>query len=610
MKKLALLLASVTIASAAMAQISITGSSLTYTQDFNSLDTLSATPYNTALPTGWALAETGTNANSTYRGGAGASNAGDTYSFGTSGSTERALGGVASGSLLPAFGARFVNNTGAAITHFDVTYHGEQWRLGNPASHTDTLYFMYSTNATSVGDAAATWTEASALTLTSVLTSGTAAGATDGNTNFSTMTGTVTVNIPNGATLTIKWMDPNIIGSDDALAVDDLSITFANGAPPPPTYNPNLITVTPADNSSNVATTTNTLTMTFDRMVSKGTGNIVLYNETDQTNQTFNVTSADVTLNGGTIGDVVTISNVVIALSKTYHVMYDSTAFDTAGYKSAGIYDTTTWNFAAATPPPPPVTSLDENFDASCGATPSNLPSGWMKYSVVGSQQWNCYSFGYSGTPCAQMNGYQSGNNVNEDWLITPKMDLSAMTNAYFQFRAFKKFSGDDLTVLTSSDYIGAGDPNAATWTNLNVNFANADTNWHIFQADLTPYKATPMYVAFKYISTANDGAQWKVDNVMTSGTNNIINFSKASLEFAVLGNATTSEFTIGYKLEAGKYTLSVYDITGREVHTQSMNIQSGAHRTTVSGLNLNSGMYLIKLSNGNTFGVAKAIVQ
>ena len=60
-----------------------------YTQDF---DTLANVGGSNALPLGWALDETGTSAanNGSYATGAGSSNAGDVYSFGASGSTERA----------------------------------------------------------------------------------------------------------------------------------------------------------------------------------------------------------------------------------------------------------------------------------------------------------------------------------------------------------------------------------------------------------------------------------------------------------------------------------------------------------------------------------------
>jgi hypothetical protein len=113
--------------------ISLTGA--TYSEDFN---TLASTGTSSATPNGWALVETGTNANTTYTAGTGSSNTGDTCSFGATGSSERAFGGLQSGSLNPTIGASFTNNTGKTLTVVSLSYVGEQWRLGT-SGRTDRL---------------------------------------------------------------------------------------------------------------------------------------------------------------------------------------------------------------------------------------------------------------------------------------------------------------------------------------------------------------------------------------------------------------------------------------------------------------------------------------
>src|SRR5687768_9628182 len=101
------------------AQVSLTGG--IYTQNFNTL-ALSGT--SSTVPAGWLFSESGTNANGTYTAGTGSSNTGDTYSFGPSANTERAFGGLQSGSLNPTVGAGFTNNTGGTITTLAITYTG------------------------------------------------------------------------------------------------------------------------------------------------------------------------------------------------------------------------------------------------------------------------------------------------------------------------------------------------------------------------------------------------------------------------------------------------------------------------------------------------------
>ena len=322
----------------------LTGTNPTYTQDFNTLDTAS-TLASSNLPSGWAIFEFGTSTTTVdnkYKGGNGNSNTGETYSLGTNGSTERALGSLASGSNIPSYGVTFTNNTNKTITSITINYKGEQWRAGQVArTNVDSLRFLYSTSATGLNDTLGSWTEDVNLMLNTPNMTATTAAGIDGNAtgNFTNKSGTLTVSIPAGGYIILKWLDKNIGGSDDALGIDDINISFTTSNVV--TYNPNLISTTPANNATGVAVNSN-LTMTFDRTVSKGTGNIYIKNTTDGTSLTKAVSSSDVVVNGKTV----TISNLGLLASKNYAIQLDSSAFDTAGYKYAGIYNLTTWKFS------------------------------------------------------------------------------------------------------------------------------------------------------------------------------------------------------------------------------------------------------------------------
>lgn len=606
MKKLLLLISSLAFSQAMMAQISITGSNLTYSQDFNTLTT-TTTPSN-ALPTGWQIWESGAGAaaDQNYIGDNGGSNGGNTYSYGTTGNTERGLGSLASGNVTPRFGAKFINNTGTDITKVNITHRIEQWRLGNINAHNDSTQFFYSTNATGVNDSTATWVEVPTMMMNSVLTSGTTAGAIDGNTNFSTKVDSFTVTIPTGGTLVIRWVDKNILGSDDGLTVDDLSMTFSTSTPPPPNYRPNVVYVSPADNSVNVPLSTSTLKMAFDRSVSKGTGNLYLYNDTDGTNFPLDVNNAAVVVTN----DTVSVSGVILALGKSYHVNFDSTAFDTAGYKSYGIYDATTWNFS--TPPIPP-TTINETFDAACAT--NNLPVGWTRENVVGTnQQWGC-SGGVNPNKYVQMNGFAATvNNDNEDWLITPGIDLSASTNPTLFFRAQRRFNLiNNVSVLYSTNYSGIGNPNTATWTNLNINFNSLDTAvWTNFSAPLMV--GNPTYVAFKYNCTAAaaDCGQWRIDSVVVTSTTSILSVKgNNQMPVSVLGASSATNINIGFVMDkAAIVATEIYDLNGRMIYRKEVQTIIGTNRVAMTPSFLPSGMYIVRVVNGNEYGVAKAIIQ
>lgn len=212
--------------------ISLTQAGVAYTQNFDLLsNTAGSTTNNLTIP-GWFLTETGGGArdNEQYAVDAGSSTTGDTYSYGSAASTDRAIGSLRSGTLIPVFGAFFTNNTGAPVTSIQISYTGEQWRLGT-VGRTDQLAFSYSTDATSL--TTGTWTSVSALDFISPTTA--TAGARDGNdaTYRTAISSVITgLNIPVGGTIFIRWDDVDASGADDGLAVDDFSLT-PNHAPLP-----------------------------------------------------------------------------------------------------------------------------------------------------------------------------------------------------------------------------------------------------------------------------------------------------------------------------------------------------------------------------------------
>ena len=201
----------------AQTAISITSMTYSYSQNYNSL---ASSDTSRILPLGWYLSESGTNADTTYTAGTGSSTTGDTYSFGSTSSNDRSLGGLQTSTLIPTFGVCFKNETGQTITQIPITYTGEQWRLGT-LSREDKLDFQYSTNATRL--TTGSWIDIDDLDFIAPVKSG-SVGVLNGNesTNrteiFHIITG---LNLLNGATIWFKWMDYDATSSDDGLAIDD-----------------------------------------------------------------------------------------------------------------------------------------------------------------------------------------------------------------------------------------------------------------------------------------------------------------------------------------------------------------------------------------------------
>lgn len=240
--------------------VSITTLGTPVSENFNSL-ALSGT--STATPVGWGFVESGTNANGTYTAGTGSSTTGDTYSFGAASSSERALGQLRSGSVISAIGAAFTNNSGSTITALEISYAGEQWRLGAVGrTIADRMAFQISVDASSL--TTGTWTDVNALDFNPPVTTGTV-GLLNGNTNRVLISSTISgLSIPNGATFFIRWSDVDATGADDGLAIDDFSL-IATGSDAAPT----VASTTPASSSSHVLVNS-AITINFSEPVTAG----------------------------------------------------------------------------------------------------------------------------------------------------------------------------------------------------------------------------------------------------------------------------------------------------------------------------------------------------
>ena len=199
------------------------------TLSIESMNSLASSGTSSTVPTGYAFAEVGGDGVYLADDGNSATNEG-VYSFGTGTSSDRALGtwreaGVRGTTATPYIGARLQNSTGDVIKYLWVKYTGEQWRRGATDATPDRIDFQYSTNATSLTDGAATWTDVDALDFASPNT-GAANTALDGNAsgNRTSINAWIeTLNLANGATFWIRWTDAQTTGVADALAIDDIS---------------------------------------------------------------------------------------------------------------------------------------------------------------------------------------------------------------------------------------------------------------------------------------------------------------------------------------------------------------------------------------------------
>lgn len=228
---------------AAHADISVSTTSFTYSESFDTLTTAvgNTTPWaNDSTLLGWSLFNSTLAAITTYGADNGASNTGAFRSYGATGGADRALGGLASGgayfgsptagNIAGWIGVSFTNNSGSTLDGFSFAYSGEQWRNGgatSPATSTaQTMVMEFGFGATFA--TVSGWTApGGAADFTSPVFGTSTAAAVDGNVagilsgrggSFSNLAWAP------GQTLWLRFVERNDSGNDHGLALDNFSI--------------------------------------------------------------------------------------------------------------------------------------------------------------------------------------------------------------------------------------------------------------------------------------------------------------------------------------------------------------------------------------------------
>jgi len=148
---------------------------------------------------------------------------------------------------------------------------------------------------------------------------------------------------------------------------------------------------------------------------------------------------------------------------------------------------------------------------------------GFTTFSVIGAQTWAWSSYG------ATMTGFQNSvNNDNEDWLISPSINLSTITtSAKISFsHAINKGNVANVqtnhTLWISKDLVG-NDPSTASWTQITIPAYPSGTSWTFIKSGdvIIPaaFLGKPnVRFAFQYKSSTLESATWEISGVKVKG--------------------------------------------------------------------------------------------
>jgi hypothetical protein len=238
------------------------------------------------------------------------------------------------------------------------------------------------------------------------------------------------------------------------------------------------------------------------------------------------------------------------------------------------------------------VTIEDENFDESWG--------NWTRVSVVGDQVWDRdNSFGIGDTPCAQMSGFEGTSFENDDWLISPALNLNDYFNETITFQNAKNYTGNDLELKVSTDYDGLGDPYTATWTMLA--FTKSTGNWawtNSGEVDLSDFNGSEVYVAFQFTSTAAASATWEIDDIVIAGEEDLSSDNQLSMDdkFRIYPNPSNGLISIVRPVN-GFSQVTILSVSGNII--KEFEITDAVYHNDLS--DLENGIYFILISDGTT---------
>jgi len=264
------------------------------------------------------------------------------------------------------------------------------------------------------------------------------------------------------------------------------------------------------------------------------TNNVTNFTLTNVTSSSIKLTWTDAT--GGTVpagylikwGISTSITNPVDGVTEANGVGVTNVSQGVQTFTATGLSSNTTYYFKIY-----PYTNSDTNIDYLVSSTPSanakTLEGAtainsedfsncsaltWTAYDVSGDDYWTC-GLGYEA-----MNGY--GGTVDEDWLISPALNLDSYSNEILTFKTAIQYTGPALELVYSTDYDGHSNPSTqGTWNNLSFTLATTTTFTSSGNVSLSGISGASVYIAFKYAATgvnSGEAALWEVDDILIEG--------------------------------------------------------------------------------------------
>jgi hypothetical protein len=335
---------------------------------------------------------------------------------------------------------------------------------------------------------------------------------------------------------------------------------------------------------------------------------------TIQNNSTTNLTNATVTITqgGNTVSTgtytgnlasygVATVTCTPIANPSSGALIATVTTTDDI-LAANGIISTSLTIYTAAAAP------LVQDF------TSTAFPYSEYKVSSTSGNNWT-YEAGIMKYDC-----YNYANGSKGDLSIEP-VNLSSLTDPSLSFDvAYRGYTtatpeNDKLEVFVSTNCgttwtsvynkqgtaLSTGAPQTASFTPATA------ADWRTETVSLATF-AGQSEVFIKYVGTSNYGNNLYIDNINVESATSVGENELAGT--SVYPNPASTIVNVAFEGKGGDYTITITDLVGRIVSNTISSNANGATKTELSIADLNTGNYLVTISNGTSKFTQSLIVK
>lgn len=256
-------------------------------------------------------------------------------------------------------------------------------------------------------------------------------------------------------------------------------------------------------------------------------------------------------------------------------------------------------------PEPNKTTLLDEKFNSELGV--------FSQYNVTGNEVWTNKS--YNGNNFAEMNGYvNGGTNPNEDWLISPALEIKNIyKNINLSFKTAQKY-GDNTTtklqVIILKNYTSNGNPLSpeVEKNDITTNFQYSTGNYEWKSSgefSLDAYLGSVINVAFVYTTSAT-ARLWRIDDVLVTAekNNTAVNY-ETLYNMRVYPNPACEKINIEIdQRQINK--INIYNTLGSKMASSIVT----TNKTSIDIQTLKKGIYLLEITLDNNVIIHKKFIK